>query len=222
MFAASKSATARRATQQVFTSTGTWVAPSTVSNVSALTGIGGTGRPAEWISGNQSIYGIYRGDGPDLLGTLSWDSFYSSAVSTIAALNSGGPGERLAPDGVPLEFYFVNPDDTAFPGSDFTGYLDGYLIRNTASLLSTNARTSGPILYSQLNSGFSGWSIGGSLQVFEPTVTGGTTTALGYSFPGGEGGPATPITYFNVPVTPGASYFIYPAPGGSVSLTYLV
>lgn len=224
MFAASKGGAARTATQQVFTSSGTWVAPSTVSKVAVLTGTGGTGQAAQWNSlFGSTIYGISR-DSSVGSGTLSWGSLYSTALSTISDLNSGGPGDRIAPNSVTNEFYFVTPDDSVIDGSNNTGYLDGELIRGTASLVSVNVQTSGQVLYSQLNSGISGWSLGGSLEVFQDATTGGSTTALGYTFLGGTGGPATPVTYTNVPVTPGASYFIsiVAGEGGSVSLTYLV
>ena len=54
----------------------------------------------------------------------------------------------------------------------------------------------------------------------EDTTTGGTTTALGKSFAGGVGAPATPATHNDVAVTPGGSYPLVIPAGGSISITY--
>lgn len=53
-----------------------------------------------------------------------------------------------------------------------------------------------------------------------PATTGSPTTAFGKTFAGGYGGPATAVTYSSVTVTPGASYALSIASGGSVTITY--
>ena len=50
--------------------------------------------------------------------------------------------------------------------------------------------------------------------------TGASSTALGYTFAGGAGGAATPVTYNNVAVTSGSSYSIVVPSGGSVTIQY--
>jgi hypothetical protein len=53
-----------------------------------------------------------------------------------------------------------------------------------------------------------------------PPTTGASTTGFGKTFPGGTGGAATPVTYNNVAVTPGASYKLVVPAGGSITITY--
>ena len=59
------------------------------------------------------------------------------------------------------------------------------------------------------------------MEVFVNDTVGASTTAFGYTFLGGTGGAATPVTYNNVAVTPGGSYSIVVPSGGSVSITYI-
>lgn len=61
----------------------------------------------------------------------------------------------------------------------------------------------------------------GSEESVIPATTGGTATAFGEYFIGGDGGPATPIAVGYKTVTPGASYVIYlPDDSSSVSFSY--
>lgn len=50
--------------------------------------------------------------------------------------------------------------------------------------------------------------------------TGASTTAFGLTFPGGNEGPASPTTYTNVTITPGATYTI--VNNGSLTIQYYV
>lgn len=60
-----------------------------------------------------------------------------------------------------------------------------------------------------------------------PATTGASATfasgvaGTSRTFPGGSGGPATAVTYDNVPVTPGQAYSIVVPSGGSITITYL-
>lgn len=51
-------------------------------------------------------------------------------------------------------------------------------------------------------------------------TTGNPTTAFGKTFPGGVGGAASPTTFSNIAITPGASYNIVVPSGGSLTITY--
>lgn len=54
-----------------------------------------------------------------------------------------------------------------------------------------------------------------------PATTGASVTAFGQTFPGGVGGPATPVTFRDVPVTGGSSnQLVIPSGGEITSFSY--
>lgn len=53
-----------------------------------------------------------------------------------------------------------------------------------------------------------------------PATTGASATGFGKVFPGGTGGPATDVTFTNVPVTANANYSVVVPPGGSITINY--
>lgn len=57
---------------------------------------------------------------------------------------------------------------------------------------------------------------------FKPATTGTSATGFGKVFPGGVGGPASDVTFTNVPVTAMASYPVVVPTGGSITITYKV
>lgn len=63
---------------------------------------------------------------------------------------------------------------------------------------------------------------GSATTITIPATTGAAASGIGKTFPGGVGGPATPVAYSNVPVTPGASYPVTVPPGGSITITYYI
>jgi hypothetical protein len=222
MFAATKSAAGLKPITQTFTSNTTWVAPVNVSNLITVTGQGGDGTPGYWEALFNPLHYVQQTLSSGSPATLDWGPLYSSAQSAIVALNSGGALARTAPNNIPFVFYFINPSDVYIPGANYTGLLNGKTIRGTATLgITGSPLTSGQVLYSQLSVSFIGWFIDGTMEVFVDATVGASTTAFGYTFPGGTGGAATPVTYSNVAVTPGASYPIVVPAGGSVSITYI-
>lgn len=50
-----------------------------------------------------------------------------------------------------------------------------------------------------------------------PATTGASVTAFGKTFPGGVGGPATPVTFTDVPVSGGSSYPLNIPTGGEIT-----
>lgn len=69
-------------------------------------------------------------------------------------------------------------------------------------------------------SGYQAESVPGPHHDAEAATTGASASAFGKTFPGGVGGPATTVTYNNVPVTRGATYNIVVPAGGSITITY--
>ena len=223
MFSATKGAGQPRLVTQTFTTSTTWVAPSSVRLLTTLVGEGADGTPGYWEGLYTTLHEVIRTADTGSSATLDWGPLYSSSQAAISALNSGGAGPRFAPSGIPEVFYFINSTDNYFPGANYTGYLDGKYIRGTATLgVFGSPLTSGQVLYSQLNSSFTGWYIDGTMEVYRDGTNGAPTTGFGYTFPGGVEGPASPVTYNNVTVTPNASYVLNVPAGGSIVISYYV
>lgn len=53
---------------------------------------------------------------------------------------------------------------------------------------------------------------------YHPATTGASTTGFNKTFPGGVGGPATPVTFENIPVVPLQGYSIVVPAGGSLTI----
>jgi hypothetical protein len=51
-------------------------------------------------------------------------------------------------------------------------------------------------------------------------TTGQAATGFGQTFPGGYAGPATPVSFQNVAVTPGQTYQVFVPYGGSITISY--
>lgn len=207
-------------TTTTFTSSGNWVAPLSVANVAAIYGYGQNGSPSStnyttqyWalpLSYSQS-YSAYA----------TWDELYGRATSTRAALLASVGGAGPSSVSVSYEFYVATTNNTWSIGND--GYEDfsGYTINSVSGLTSQgNVATSGNIIGSALAFGVNGWNFTVNLGI--PGFQGASSTGLGKTFPGGNG-TTSPLTSFsNVAVTPGVSYPITVAPGGSVTLQYYV
>lgn len=64
------------------------------------------------------------------------------------------------------------------------------------------------------------YQITGNLEYYIPQFNGANTTGFGYTFAGGVGAAATPVTYNNVPVTPGTTYTINSTGDGYITIIY--
>lgn len=200
-----------------FTSSGTWVAPAGVSLVTTASGYGEAGEPggAGWFYGNAGYFAYsysdtLRAGSPDA--TPSYADVTGYAQASLSSVNSSS-ADRVVTY-FPVVYYY-NPNTNGT-----TVFYSDPVSRRVRGL---GTATSGPWgnTSGQLVKGIGdGWYFSIE-QYFEygPT-TGASATALGLTFPGGDGGPPGTTTYNNVSVTPGASYFISIPSGGSVTLQY--
>ena len=199
--------------RQVLQST-TWTAPAGVTNLLTVTGKGQDGVAAFW----QDISGIplappgyilpyWLADVPDETGLNSvdvegfaqsqWDLF--PANPGAGTVNISWECRRYSP-GITSSFY--GPYDIRCTGTK-TKVNNGW-----GSVYPPDTGTR-PI-----------YEIGGGMQFFTPQFDGANTTGFGYTFAGGVGAPATPTTYNNVAVTPGATYTINSTGDGYVAVVY--
>lgn len=207
-------------TTTTFTSSGNWIAPLSVANVASIYGYGQDGSPGSTNYTTQ-YWAL------PLSGTLGnaayaqWGDLYGRATSVRASLLAGVGGAGPSSVSTSYEFYVSSTNNTWSIGND--GYEDfsGYTINSVGGLTSQgNVSTSGNIIGSSLSPGVNGWNFVVTLGI--PGFQGASSTGLGKTFPGGNG-TTSPLTSFsNVAVTPGVSYPISVAPGGSVTLQYYV
>jgi hypothetical protein len=197
-----------------FTTSGTWSAPVGVSNVSTISGYGQDGSAS--YGSSTFTFNAAPGFGTEAP-FAQWGDLYSAAVSTQSALASSvgnyGPSSFLGAIGIRVA------SDNKW-GVLYESYDDlSYAIIDTVSAVfagSGSPQTSGNIAYSGLS--FSAWNV--SAGYHAPAFVGAASTALGQTFPGGSYGPATTTTYTNVAVTPGNTYTISVASGGSITIQY--
>jgi hypothetical protein len=207
-------------TTTTFTSSGNWVAPLSVANVAAIYGYGQDGSPSStnyttqyWavpLSGN-------LGNSP----YAQWGDLYGRATSVrsalLALIGSAGPSSVS----VSYEFYVSATNNSWSVPNDNYDDFSAYTINSVGGLTSQgNVSTSGNIIGSSLAAGVNGWNFIVNLGI--PGFQGASSTGLGKTFPGGNGGPPSTTSFSNVAVTPGVSYPISVAPGGSVTLQYYV
>lgn len=204
-----------------FTSSGTWVAPSSVTNVVSLSGEGAdgsatsTGTSGPLFSAAALPYSA--GSNPPF---AQWSDLYNAAVASrnVFSATVGGAGPSSVNDAYRLYIYPSNYWDVA--GYN-TGDYSSLTITSVSGLQQAGTfatPTSGPIYYSGLGPGSNGWYF--EVNYSTGGFVGADSTALGKTFPGGSYGPASPVTYTNVAVTPGTSYTINVASGGFVQIQY--
>lgn len=208
-------------TTVTLTSSTTWVAPVGVTNLVAVIGQGGSST-SDYV-GSASAASAYvtnagSGSGPNSLPISS--SSVSNQPDTVAGLlNVGYTASSISTNTRVFTFY---PNGT-FSFSDSGG--------GTYPLTPVNGTwsVSGSASSSSLNYGDSA-SYTAVGQAYYPGSAGGSSSAFGYTFPGASqsgsypnatGQSATPVTYTNVAVTPGNSYSVTVASGGSVIIQYL-
>lgn len=191
---------------ETFTGNTTWVAPEGVTTVN-LVGNGQSGQPAGTETRTAALVSVIystsgSGAGPAV---NDWSNMHGAATGRVATIDGGG---TVTYTQVGLVTY-ANGTET-LDGSNVT--LNG-VVPGSASLITTGGwQTSGAI-------GASGNAIVQYLESAAAT-TGASATGFGETFPGGVGGPATPVTHDNVAVTPSASYPLVIPSGGSITITY--
>lgn len=208
-------------TEQTFTSSTTWVAPAGVTNLVAVIGRGGSST-SDYIGGasaaSASVTNAGSGSGANSL-PISASSVSSQPDTVAGLLNVGFTTSPLSTNSRTFVFY---PNNT-FSFSDSGG--------GAYPLVPVNGTwsVSGSASSSNLNYGDSASYVAVG-QAYYPGSSGGSSSAFGYTFSGASqsgsypnaiGQSATPVTYTNVAVTPGNSYSISVASGGSVTIQYL-
>jgi hypothetical protein len=200
-----------------FTSSSSWTAPAGVTNLTVLTGKGGDGEPASefWASsqiGYVAAAGIFSGSAGTIDGFTTYEYATNEARAVLAGFNSS-TADRTIVWGPSI--YYWNPTTSKYytQGGDFQS-------RRVRGTMTASAgpwdNTSQTIIRSYGDE----WYFNGEAFFSSPETTGGTSSAFGFTYPGGVGGPATPSTTTNVSVTPGQTYSITVS-GGYVTFQYL-
>lgn len=203
-------------TTTTFTSSGNWIAPLSVTSIATLSGTGQNGSPVPL-----GITCYYNTDNSNTSlpnpAYAFWQDIYGTAVTyrniAIAAIGSFGPSNFLR------DFVVnVGPGDTWNEVNTFFD-LSPYIVTGVGDIfaLAGSPQTTGPIYYPP---GYNVWAFVLNFQT--PGFQGSSSTAIGKTFPGGNGTTSPTTTFTDVAVTPGVSYPISVAPGGSVTLQYYI
>ena len=195
---------------ETFTTSTTWTAPLTTAVIGTLTGEGADGTPATvqsaaMVSCNVTYY--TSGSGTPGSGPVQWTQAQSGADTVRNTLNAGGAA-------VTFNTYQIDayPDGTNYL-TEYAQYVEDVVAGSAYDTYSGGWQSSGPIAAS-------GWSTV-HYDYVQPAFDGANTTGFGKTFAGGvSGGAATPVTYNNVAVTPGAAYTLVIPAGGSITITY--
>lgn len=194
-----------------FTSSGTWVAPVGVTLVTTLTGKGEDGSPAYWTD-------IFSADG----GSVSYVE--SSAPAGISSSTIEGRAQAEwdkfptshDPNGVMVywtNWYYIVNTVQQYPSQGLIRLKDGFSKTKVGNGWGTTYTT--PFPFGQYRS----YKVG-NMEQYIGASTGASSSALGYTFPGGVEGGAPTLTYNNISVTSGASYSIVVPSGGYVTIQY--
>lgn len=194
----------------------TWVAPPGVTSILSLTGQGQNGYAAYWQSisfinvqppGYLSAYEFADVPGSSETSSSAVEAFCQSQWDLFPA----NPGAGTVTISWECRRYFGTSSYT----SSFYGPYD---IRATST--KTKVGNGWGSVYPP-DPGFRPfYDIGGGMQYYTPQFDGANTTGFGYTFAGGVGGPATPTTYTNVPVTPGTTYTVNSTGDGYITIIY--
>lgn len=215
-------------TTVTFTANGTWTAPTNVSLVTTLYGKGSDGVSDSTAPASADpIFRLFFGASGSTFGSppplpTDYNTIYGYLVSAANQINTGGSG--VVSYSIP-GFGNLSVASNGNWNSYFTpvpNYFPGYAVANTATI-NWALPTSGAI--SWVGPGNVQYNGSVSFTAYYYGNAGSDSTALGYTFPGGAyvaptGYPATPATYTNVSVTPGASYSIVVPSGGQVQISY--
>ncbi len=224
MFAATKGAGARKSVSETFTSTTSWVSPT--SRIEVASGYGGAATAdSETFGETGYAYASFAGVPQPNAPYAQWGTL-DAAANNIVSIISGNVGTNYI--SLPSPQYFV---DSADRYSSITYGPAFWIVGNTAIKVQRGSHpSSGNILYSQLTSGGDfGWYVVATYRVLGNN--GSSASAFSLSFAGGTltgsvpyrtaVAPAT-TTYTNITVIPGTTYTINVPPGGSLTITYLV
>lgn len=193
----------------IFTSSSVWVAPAGVTLVTSLVGKGEDGSPGGWgefqPGSSQSVSYVEK---------FAPAGISSSTIEARAQTEWDKLPTSYTPDGVYASWtlwYYSNNVVYEYPR-------DG-IIRVKNGFSKTKIGNGWGSVYTTPPSGDQNYAAGNLEQYYSET-TGGSSSAIGYTFPGGVGGPASPVEYNNVSVIPGISYTISVSPGGYVVIRY--
>lgn len=200
-----------------FTSSGNWTAPAGVFYISVLTGKGQDGGTSFSYWQASIPFACYALEGTQQPGNpsafITYEQAGNYADSVLATLNSGAPAERTRT--FSQNYFWKNPVTGGFfnTGDFITLTIRGYITPNGGPWDNRS---------SAIASGLgNGWFMAGEQLVTVPDYAGNPSVAFGYTFPGGAVGQPAPVEqYYNVPVTPGQSYYIQ-VDGGEVTLQFL-
>lgn len=193
----------------------TWVAPPGVTNIITLTGKGQDGTPDIW----QDIGGLLDPPGY-ILG-----SWLSDVVDTTNTSSS-----TVEP--------FAQAQYDVFPSTPGDGaWTVSWECRRwqtdtvwSYSAYSATVRVAPGFVKSKSGGGWGtsyppdigrAFYFVNAIEYLTPATNGANTTGFGYTFAGGVAGPATPVTYSNVPVTPGTTYTVTSTGDGYITILYL-
>lgn len=217
MFAATKGV-GQRVITQTFTSNTTWVAPPNVANLLVLTGKGQDGTPGSWSTLNNvgaSVSPISNCTEPVYGASLDYSVPYGQAQS-IQSIVSGWTTDPAGQFVSFIRLYVYYWCAATSNWRATTILFEGTVRRIGTVNLVGGMPTSGTV--STPPSGDT--ALCDNLEFSIGSTTGASTTGFGFTFAGGVGGPATPVTYNNVSVTPGVSYNLVIPSGGSIVIQY--
>lgn len=219
MFASTKSASPIRRIAQTFTSNTAWVAPVNVSNLLVLTGDGQDGTAAYWSTLNNigaivnSLTSCFNTSyGPSLDYSVPYGQ--AQAVQTITSgWTTSSSGQFASFTRTYIYDWCPAASEWQVSSVAFAG-----TVRRTGTVnLVGNMPSSGTVPTPPASQQTATCS---NLEFYTAATNGDPTTGFGYTFAGGSGGPATPVTYNNVSITPGATYNLVVPAGGSISIEY--
>lgn len=207
-----------------YTSSGTWVAPAGVTSLVLLGGRGADGYGTYQTSTTldfSDVTSTVSGSGANSL-PLAWSGVANTTNITVSRFNTSNYNPTYNYFNRSFVFYSNN----TFSFSDNNQTFPYYVVTGTWSRQSYGSAPNPP-------SGSASYGADGGYYAYgdylAPGGGGASSTAFGYTFPGGgvsgtypneTGDPASPVSYGSVPVTPGASYPINVAGGGYVTIQY--
>lgn len=208
--------------------TSTWTAPATTIRLETAVGQGAAGT-SDYADPNPSIVPggitVSATNTTGAFGTLDWGTLYN-----LLTPYAGSGGIRTQTTRTTVWALGTNDrTTTSAPLTDVIYNLDQPVYGTTSVVAyrqfgGTLPPTSGQVLYSFFSTP-GGGDAGFRLQVYYyyygsegAATTGFSLTFPGGAYSGGTGYPATPTTFTNVTVTPGATYTI--VNNGSLTITY--
>lgn len=196
----------RKLIEVTFDSSTSWDVPGGVSNLLSITGKGQDGTAETYSSEDHALGYSTPAPGSGGSSTVSISSLASFVNSQGA--NFSGSGDRT----VNYTVRSVEVDT-----NNLCNVVNSSAHRDVrGSGVTTSFGGSGNINYGNAGSHYGYVTI----DTRNPPTTGASASGFTKTFNGGPGGAATPVTYNNVAVTPGANYTITVPPGGYITITY--